>query len=156
MLQADAALPHLAVEAWAHGPVCRSVCLQFRDAGKGPLPPPAESVQDFDPVCATAMRDALAVYGLLRPWPLREQSHLEAPWRSGRAAPTLAVDREEMRPHFRAKFNSGTVAWPEYLVGAGSLRLDGIPVAQHPSLASLANAVRAIARRLETTGAELR
>lgn len=96
------------------------------------------------------------VPGLLRTWPLREQSHLEAPWRSGRACPTLAVDRDEMRAHFRAKFNSGTVAWPEYLVGAGSLRLDGIPVAQHPSLASLANAVRAIARRLETTGAELR
>ena len=61
-----------------------------------------------------------------------------------------------MRAYFRKKFNSGTVACPEYLVGAGSVRLDGIPVAQHPSLAALANAVRVIARRLETTRAELR
>lgn len=154
--EADAALPPVAFEAWEHGPVCRAVWLQFRSVGKGPLAPPAESVQDFDPACAGPMRDALAVYGLLRAWPLREQSHLEAPWRSGRASPTLAVDHEEMRAHFRKKFNSGAVAWPEYLVGAGSLRLDGIPVAQHASLASLADAVRATARRLESGRAEVR
>ncbi len=152
----DSVLPGVTFEAWQHGPVCRPIWLQFRDAGREALPPCLSAPVALPTSAAEPMRDALAVYGLMRTWPLRQQSHLEEPWRAGQLSPERAIDAIGMREHFQRKFNSGAVAWPEYLVGAGSLRLDGIPVAQHPNLRSLADAVRTTARRLEADRAEVR
>ncbi len=152
----DRVLPGVTFEAWQHGPVCRPIWLHYRETGRDALPPSTCAPVELPVSAAEPMLDALAVYGLLRTWPLRQQSHLEDPWKTSYSAQDRTIDPELMREHFHRKFNRGAVAWPEYLVGAGSLRLDGIPVAQHASLRSLADAVRATARRLEAGRAEVR
>ena len=152
----DHLLPGVRFEAWQHGPVCREIWLHYRDTGREALPEITSAPIALPESAATPMLDALAVYGLLRTWPLRQQSHLEHPWIASYSAEDRTIDPKQMREHFRRKFNSGAVAWPEYLVGAGSLRLDGVPVAPHPSLRSLADAVRTTARRLEQGRAEVR
>jgi hypothetical protein len=83
----------------------------------------------------------------LQPWALREQSHLEAPWREAKlqdsdvGAPR-AIANAAIAKHFQAKLRSG-VTYPEYLVDAGVFKLDGLPFApRFPDFFALAANVR--------------
>lgn len=88
------------------------------------------------------MRDALAVYGMLDAWSLRQQSHLEAPWKVAYEAKEHEIATEDIRRHFYEKFCRGHVSYPEYALDPGTFRLDGIPVHSYASLHELAEAVR--------------
>jgi len=139
----DAALPDVAFEPWQHGPVQRTIWERYREYGKVPLPAPTGPAVRLPLDAEQVMQDALDVYGVLRPWSLREQSHLESVWQQADAAKATVIDRDQMRAWAKAKFSSNRVEWPEYLAGSSSMRLDGVPVATHSSLRELADTVRA-------------
>lgn len=142
-VDADAALPDVVFEPWQHGPVQRTIWERYRQHGKQPLPPSGAPWVTLPPLAEQVMQDALDVYGVMRPWSLREQSHLESVWQEADAVKAPVIDREQMRAWAKAKFASERMAWPEYLAGSSSMRLDGVPVATHSSLRALADTVRA-------------
>ncbi len=134
-------------EAWAHGPVCRSIWHDFRSYGGAPIPfLPENAAPTYAPTATQVMTDALAVYGAMTAWSLRQESHLEKPWRDAFGKSPAVIPREALRAHFRAKFTGPAVFMPEGLSGASSAQLDGIPPHGYKSLRELALAVADIAR----------
>jgi uncharacterized phage-associated protein len=120
-------------EAWKHGPVVRDL-YSFIGKHSGHIATTVfPAVPNFDDNTERALTAAVDVYGSLQPWALREQSHLEAPWRDAHArdsvqAAPVAINNAAIEAHFRAKFCSG-VTYPEYLVDVGVSKLDGLPFA---------------------------
>ncbi len=129
-------------EPWEHGPVNRDIWTEFRDCKSNPLPTLAGPPVHYPLASAHCMRDALAVYGMLDAWSLRQQSHLEAPWKVAYAAKAHEIPTEDIRRHFAAKLCGGRVSYPEYALDPGTFRLDGIPVPSYKSLHELAESVR--------------
>ena len=130
-------------EAWAHGPVCPAIWSEYRAYKGNPIPwiTDESDVPHYTPPCEAALGDALAVYGLLDAWSLRQESHLEQPWVA--ASPHAGtLSKAELRRHFVAKFASGAVEAPEYLLATSSAALDGIRLGTHRTLADLAQSVR--------------
>lgn len=130
----DEAVPLVAFQNWQHGPVCVEVWEQYRSAGAEPLPLPQGA-----PRLSGAALDAVRVYGALSAWQLREESHLEAPWRDTSQGDPIADD--VIASHFRAKFASGPVHAPLNLAGSWTLAVDGLPALRAPTLSALAKAL---------------
>lgn len=137
----DESVGAIAFEPWDHGPVNRELWHEFKHFGASPIPVPTESVSPYDAPAEAVMLDALEVYGRIGAWALRQQSHLEQPWQSAFQARTREIDPLALRAHFRHKFG-GNVRYPEYLLGAGSFELDGVPSSRFESLHDLAQALR--------------
>lgn len=138
----DAVLPNVTFEAWQHGPVQRDIWLRHRGSGSAPLAASDQPTVTLPAAAERVLQDALDVYGLMRPWSLREQSHLESVWADARAAGKTTIDSADMRGWAKSKFAGGRVEWPEYLAGLSSMRLDGVPVSTHRSLHEMAETVR--------------
>ena len=135
-------LEPLTFEAWAHGPVCREIWKEFRTYGGNPISwvDPNEAPK-YSRDCAAVLGDVLAVYGILDAWSLRQESHLEKPWiESQRNQGTISTD--VLRRHFEKKFRTGDVRAPKYLLATSSATLDDMVLKNHPSLETLAAAVR--------------
>ncbi len=138
-------------EAWKHGPVLREVYAKYHQE-KGPIAAPSVAPAAFGEQTQTALHDAVAVYGLLSAWGLREQSHLEAPWvqanakeANGPTNPPPAITRGEIENHFRRKWADG-VACPEFLADRGIFTIEGLAYrSTFESFASLAAHVRSSA-----------
>ncbi len=139
---ADAALPGIVFEPWEHGPVQRSIYQTYRSFGSGPIAPARQTPVQLPSEIERPMRDALDVYGVLRPWSLRQQSHLEEVWIDARASARQTIDPDAMRSFFKRKLQAGRVEWPEYLLGGSSMRLDGVPIFAYRTLGELADTVR--------------
>ena len=81
------------MEAWAHGPVVRSVYHTYKDFGKSPIDPD-EALADFDwdnyKDIESFLIDVWDRYGALAAWALRERTHRESPWKD-------AFDADELR-----------------------------------------------------------
>lgn len=137
----EGAIGDLRFEAWEHGPVNRAIYDEYRLFGANVIEPPPRC-REYSTSLSGVLADALAVYGSLDAWSLRQQSHLETPWIEARRASTSEIDPLAIKRHFRAKFRGGHVGYPEYLADTGSFRLDRIPVRGFDSLAELAAAVR--------------
>lgn len=141
----DRDIGDIAFEAWQHGPVCPRLWREYRDSGAVPIPRPLDHGAGFEPLTKSVLEDVLTVYGALSAWELRNQSHLEAPWRDNwdekRAG--AKIPRASIASHFRQLFRTGRVAPPTYLVGGGSFALDGVPTGTYGSLHELADAMRA-------------
>lgn len=131
-------------EAWEHGPVCRPVWLQYRAHGAGPIErlAPSEAPQ-WSAQTHAVLLDALRIYGALSAWSLRQESHLEAPWKNAFAQAPHHIDNEALRAHFRGRFLAEEVHLPAHLSQSGSARLDGIPTRGFASFHALADAVEA-------------
>ncbi|MBL8605176.1 MAG: DUF4065 domain-containing protein [Myxococcales bacterium] len=143
---AEAVGTDIVFEAWDHGPVCREIWERFRQYGKTPIPFLSPSAaRTYAPEVEEHLLDALRVYGPLQAWSLRQESHLEEPWIRAFKDSQREITSEELRAHFKKKFTSGTVQFPEYLLHASSARLDGIPVAGRPSLRALGETVLRLA-----------
>ena len=130
--------------AWQHGPVSPEVWRAYRDSGSAPLPEP-DRWPAYSETTRSHLADVVSVYGRLSPWQLRQQSHLERPWREAfdpdapRAGAVIAADT--IRAHFVEKYVADTTV-PEYLGRGSSFVLDGLPVARFENLHALANALR--------------
>jgi len=128
--------------AWKHGPVNTSVYRDYKHYKDQPIPPPVED-STFDATTSSLLDDVLAVYGRLTAWELRNQSHLEQPWREadatvGDVIPDAAIVGWFTRLYRR---DDGIKA-PDLLIGGGGLDLDGIPRATYPSFHDLAERCR--------------
>jgi uncharacterized phage-associated protein len=128
-------------EAWEHGPVNKELWSEFKSFGGQPIASFPESGV-AEPAVEDILQDALTVYGALSAWSLRQQSHLEQPWKDAFEQGRTAIHLADMRAHFKRKFAPGAVVAPEYLFGLGSFRIDGIPIQTYPSFKSLAAAVK--------------
>lgn len=144
-------LGELTFRAWDHGPVNLDIWHQFRDRGSSPIP--ALSRDEVEPYSETSerhLRDILTVYGRLDAWSLRQESHLEQPWKDAHKAGRGVIPNDALRTHFRGKFAGPNVAYPEYLSLASSFALDGIPTIGHRSLHDLAKTVAGFSRLTRT------
>jgi uncharacterized phage-associated protein len=131
-------------EPWEHGPVNRDIWQEFRASGRGPLPATSGHTVSYSPKADEHIRDALWVYGILDAWTLRQQSHLESPWKKAFDSKRVRIDNADLRAHFQQKFRSGPVVYPEYVLNPGTFLLDGIPVQSFDSLHALAGALRQV------------
>lgn len=138
---AGAELSELAFEAWRHGPVLREI---YYPAGAVPT---ARDVEPFSVETEGHVADAVTVYGLISPWGLREQSHLEQPWIDANALDRPGCPGKfghiEASAHFRTKFADGAVCLPEHMVDSGVFAVDGLRFAPvFPTFHALADYVR--------------
>lgn len=128
-------------EAWDHGPVNCELYKQYRMYGGNPIEVfPAAG--KYVPGAVEVLNEALIIYGALDAWALRQQSHLEQPWKDAYQQGKGQIPSAKMKVYFKKKFSKGSVAAPEYLFGLGSFRIDGIPVQPYKSLTALAEAVK--------------
>lgn len=130
-------------EAWDHGPVNTYVYNQFRKYQGVPIDSfPAAGVYAGE--VEETLRDALTVYGAFDGWALRQQSHLEQPWKDAYQNGKITISSDLMKTYFKIKFSPGNVDAPEYFFGLGSFLIDGIPVQRYHSLKALAEAVKRV------------
>ncbi len=125
--------------AWRHGPVNTEIYEVYRNNGRSKLSPPDGPSPTYPEATAGILRDVVAVYGRLTSWRLRQESHLETPWRE--TPQSSEIDQESIKAHFKAKFAPGAVAVPRNLLGAWSFAADGLPTQTWDSLHQLACAL---------------
>jgi uncharacterized phage-associated protein len=130
-----AELGEITFHAWKHGPVNVDLYYRFRTEGLV-----AKSYPSYSLAVTSGLKDVLAVYGKLSAWELREQSHLEAPWRE--TSQSAVIENAHILEHFRNKFANGAVRAPEYVSGEWSLALDRIPTGAYASFGELAKTLQ--------------
>lgn len=96
------------IEAWAHGPVVRSVYHDFKVFGNGAVDVDQSVSDDFDWDQFRDVEDDLMrvwnTYGKYEAWALRNRTHRETPWKSTfeHNAKYLVIPQEAMREFFAA------------------------------------------------------
>lgn len=145
-LDLDGELGDVQFQAWKHGPVAPKINSKYGSFKGGEALPFVEYPHEpFSERAAAAMRDVINVYGRLTGWQLREESHLERPWcEHFDGALNKEIPKEDLRRHFKKKFASPGVRFPERLFGASSLLLDRIPVPTFRSLSEMSMAATRI------------
>lgn len=133
-------------QAWAHGPVNCDIYSEYREYGGSTIGEYSGPTISYGPAAESHLRDTLIVYGPLSAWALRQESHLEEPWKLYAELPRSNISQDRLRQHFKQKFNTGPVRYPEYLANVSNFALDGIPIYPHESLHSLAKSVENVFR----------
>jgi len=96
------------IEAWAHGPVVRSVYHDLKCYGNGPIDVEVALDDSFDWGDFRDVEDDLMrvwnTYGKYEAWALRNRTHREAPWKSTFEHGTkyLVIPQDAMRDFFAA------------------------------------------------------
>jgi uncharacterized phage-associated protein len=126
---AEGELGAIEFEAWKHGPVLRPLWEALNPFKAEPIPPGSVgvAVPTYSDATTEHLSDAIDVYGRLDAWALREESHLEKPWRDLENNLPSVISSNEIRKHFLAKFEHGKVEPPQNFGLAGNFELDGIP-----------------------------
>lgn len=131
----------ISFEAWKHGPVCRDIYQKYRRFG-------AEAIVSGGEECPTYSQDlerllcaVLCIYGRMDPWEIRNQSHLEQPWKIAFERPSTTIAADDLRRHFYQKFRKGRIHPPEYLFDYGSFGLDNIPLLSYTTIFELAHSL---------------
>lgn len=130
----------IAFQAWEHGPVSVELWRHYCDYKAETLPVPTMKPRYSDET-EQHLQDAVDVYARLSAWNIRNESHLERPWRSNWERQVTRIDPYELKQYFKSKFGS-EVQWPEHLGRPSSLALDGLPREKFRSLHELAELVR--------------
>ncbi len=93
------------IEAWEHGPVVRSVWVEFRDFGRAPISAPRHfNEHAFTSQQVDLLERVYRQYGLYSAWGLREMTHREPPWKNAwEQGKTTVIRRSEMRDFFKTK-----------------------------------------------------
>lgn len=100
-------------QAWAHGPVVRSLFDRFNGSGWSALDGP-ESVPEMDEDIRGLLEEVFRVYGEHTAKTLENLTHQEAPWINARGvcAPeercTNIIPKEAMRAFYQAKYQAAT------------------------------------------------
>jgi uncharacterized phage-associated protein len=94
------------IEAWAHGPVVRSLYRKYKDFGAGAIPKPDSfDPSKFSPIVQDLLDEVAKVYGQFSPLRLREMTHAERPWQETPENGTIA--HVSMRDYFRTLLVNG-------------------------------------------------
>ncbi len=130
----------MSFEAWKHGPVSRTVYEKYNNSPitNEPYTPFPEDLNLF-------LKNVLYIYGSLDAWKIRQQSHLEAPWKTAFHKGKLLIDKIEIKNYFAQKyFSNAPIYGPEYVFDLSSFTLDGIPTVGYSSFEELAAAAKRI------------
>lgn len=73
-------------QAWAHGPVLRSVYDRFNGSAWIALAAPEGNIAELDPDTVELLEDILESYGQMGAKQLEELTHSEKPWREARGS----------------------------------------------------------------------
>lgn len=93
---------HDAIEAWAHGPVVRSLYYKYREYGADALPTPEDfSVETIDQETRDLLEEVYSVYGQYSAWALRNLTHDEPPWQETRQNGVISL--EKMQAFFQTQ-----------------------------------------------------
>jgi uncharacterized phage-associated protein len=140
----ESAVGPVQFEAWKHGPVNRRLWHLCRESGRDVIPVSAlGAAPSFERSVECTLDDVLAVYGALDAWSLREQSHLEKPWREAYEPDRgVCLDTAVLNAHFKALLAGPRVTPPEYFLNAGTVTLDSVPQPVFESFHELAEAAR--------------
>lgn len=139
---ADDELGVIDFRAWQHGPVNYDLWQKYRAQRANPLSPSSDTVTSYSKGVETLLHDVLSVYGVLDAWSLRNESHLERPWQQAYHEDQRQISKQELQRWAKDKFCGGNVPFPEYLLHAGNLKLEGAPILGYRSFSELAQAVR--------------
>ncbi|WP_338635773.1 Panacea domain-containing protein [Spirobacillus cienkowskii] len=136
-------------EAWKHGPVCRSIYNEFKvfsnknilkSSINKPSIPFAKEIEQL-------LLKVLYLYGSLTPWKIRQQSHLEEPWKFAFESNNIIIDENKIKNTFINKFfnpKKERIYGPEYVFDLSSFELDGIPIIGFKSFDELVNTAKKI------------
>lgn len=134
-------LGDISFEAWKHGPVNRDIYQEYKVHGGAPIAGAPLQVPVYSDKIQALFSAILKIYGRMDSFAIRNQSHLERPWIiTPQGQP---ISKEELRAHFKAKFQTGRVRAPEYSRDRGSFGLDGIPVPHYEDLFALSKVISA-------------
>lgn len=97
---------HDAIEAWAHGPVVRTLYFKHREHGAGAIPTPEDfSVETMDQETLDLLEEVYSVYGQYSAWALRNMTHDEFPWKN--TPMNGVIPQEQMRMFFQTQLTDG-------------------------------------------------
>jgi uncharacterized phage-associated protein len=131
----------ISFQPWEHGPVNRELWDGYKGFGASPLPTDDLPLVSYSDTTSELLEAVLAVYGKLDAWALRNQSHLEKPWKDSYEKKCEEIDKDELRKHFHAKFYD-SAKFPEYLLHASNFAIDGLPSCEYRDIKDLAKRVR--------------
>jgi len=70
------------LEAWLHGPVVPDLYRDYRDYGRGAIPPVTDlNLGEYDEADRLILDDVFDYFGQYSAWRLRQMTHAESPWR---------------------------------------------------------------------------
>lgn len=99
------------IEAWAHGPVCRTVYERYRDYGWGSIPAPEDDI-DLKQDEIEHLEMIMDAYGDMSAKKLEHLTHNEDPWIEARGdlSPeercNTAISHESMREFYKDIYDS--------------------------------------------------
>lgn len=94
------------IEAWAHGPVVRSLYSTYSTSAAKPLPTPREfDPGTIDPQTRELLEEVYQVYGQFSAWGLRNLTHDEAPWKD--TPRNQVIPKEAMKRYFADNLTRG-------------------------------------------------
>lgn len=135
-------------EPWKHGPVCREIYDEFKSFGsknieKEEIPKPEI---EFPEKLESLLLKVLYLYGSLSPWKIRQQSHLEEPWKKAFKEGNYWIDEKEIKNSFIQKYFQPTkrISGPEFVFDLSSFKLDGIPTVGYSSFDELVETAKMI------------
>lgn len=135
-------------EPWKHGPVSREIYDEFKSYGsnnidKKQIEHPKFKVPEE---VESLLLKVLYLYGSLSPWKIRQQSHLEEPWKKSFSNGDFVIDNSEiMNSFFQKYFQPGKrIKGPEFVFDLSSFKLDGIPTVGYSSFEELVETAKMI------------
>ena len=88
------------IEAWKHGPVVPPLWRKYKEFGYGPIPAPAQPLDQkkFSREIRVLLHEVVHSYGRLSDWELRNKTHRESPWLD--TPDGAAITHQRMRDYF--------------------------------------------------------
>jgi uncharacterized phage-associated protein len=94
-------------EAWVHGPVIKSIYLEYKKYGFKPIPSPKNVVDNLSKQIKDHLRELLKAYGGFSAWQLECMTHGEIPWITARgglpddAQCTAIISKDDIKAFFK-------------------------------------------------------
>jgi uncharacterized phage-associated protein len=93
------------IEAWAHGPVVRSLYAEYRDYKSTPIPIPENGGDELTENEKDFVREVYDVFGQFSAWRLREMTHDERPYKETPQTGSAIIDLKLMESFFKTYLN---------------------------------------------------
>lgn len=136
----DAEIGRLNFQAWKYGPVEVMAYRNFSHHEAGLIPTPGE-VSNYSKELTKKLHAILTIYGGLDAMDLVRQTHLEEPWINAWGHTQKSISSDVIKNHFKMKFRTGNVTYPEVIFDSGLFEIDQIPVQKFSSIEELASSL---------------